>query len=177
MSVKSGARQILTTPDMLKEEPMSENPQTKPQTKPKMIFVNIPVADLARSVAFYEAVGATKNPQFSDDTAACMVISDTIYVMLLTHDKFSFFCKKKIIDAKTNVEALFCLSENSKDDVDATIDKAWAAGGKADPTAKQDYGFMYGRSFEDPDGHIWEVMWMDVEAAQQAMGADQTAAA
>jgi predicted lactoylglutathione lyase len=147
--------------------------------KPKMIFVNIPVTDLARSVAFYEAVGATKNPQFSDHTAACMVLSETIFVMLLTHDKFKHFCKKDIIDAKTKVEALFCVSENSKDDVDATVDKAWAAGGKADPTPKQDYGFMYGRSFEDPDGHIWEVMWMDAEAAQKAMAEcpDQTAAA
>jgi predicted lactoylglutathione lyase len=140
-----------------------------------MIFVNIPVTDLARSVAFYEAVGATKNPQFSDDTAACMVFSETIHVMLLTHDKFKVFCSKTIIDAKTSVEALFCLSENSQGDVDTTVDKAWAAGGKADPTPKQDYGFMYGRSFEDPDGHIWEVMWMDVAAFAQAQ--QQTAAA
>lgn len=151
----------------------------KSQTKPKMIFVNIPVTDLARSVAFYEAVGATKNPQFSDDTAACMVLSETIYVMLLTHDKFKGFCAKTIVDAKTNVQALFCLSENSKNDVDVTVDKAWGAGGKADPNPQQDYGFIYGRSFEDPDGHIWEVMWMDVEAAQAAMAecADKTAAA
>ncbi len=155
---------------------MSQNPQTKP----KMIFVNIPVTDLARSVAFYEAVGATKNPQFTDETAACMVISDTIFVMLLTHDKFRHFCAKQIVDAKTGVEALFCLSENSRADVDATLDKAWSAGGKADPTPTQECSFMYGRSFEDPDGHIWEVMWMDVEAAQRAMsqgGGAQTAAA
>lgn len=146
-----------------------------PQAKPKMIFVNIPVTDLARSVAFYEAVGAAKNPQFSDDTGACMVISETIYVMLLTHDKFKSFCSKPIIDAKKGVEALFCLSENSRADVDTMIDRAWGAGGKADPTAKQDHGFMYSRSFEDPDGHIWEVVWMDVAAFEQAQ--QQTAAA
>jgi hypothetical protein len=133
-----------------------------------MIFVNIPVTDLTRSVAFYEAVGATKNAQFSDDTAACMVVSETIYVMLLTHNKFKGFCAKPIIDAKTSIQALFCLSENSRGDVDTTIDKARGAGGKADPNPTQDYGFMYGRSFEDPDGHIWEVMWMDGEAAQSA---------
>ena len=137
-------------------------------SKPKMIFVNIPVTDLTRSVAFYEAVGATKNPQFSDDTAACMVISETIYVMLLTHDKFRHFCSKDIVDAKKSVEALFCLSENSRDEVDGTVDKAWGAGGKADPNPKQDHGFMYGRSFEDPDGHIWEVVWMDLAAFDQA---------
>ena len=152
-------------------------------SKPKMIFVNLPVSDLKRSVAFYEAVGAMKNPQFSDETAACMIFSETIHVMLLTHEKFSFFCKKKIVDATTSVEVLLCVSENSRDDVDATMDNAWNAGGKLDPTPKQDYGFMYGRSFEDPDGHIWEVMWMDEVAALAAMsqsaslGAEQTAVA
>lgn len=147
--------------------------------KPKLMFVNLPVGDLARSVAFYEAVGAVKNPQFSDETAACMVFSETIHVMLLTHEKFAFFCKKKIVDAKTSVEVLLCVSENSRDEVDATMDKAWNAGGTLDPTPLQDHGFMYGRSFEDPDGHIWEVMWMDVAAAQAAMSqcADKTAAA
>jgi len=142
---------------------------------PKLMFVNLPVTDLTRSVAFYEAIGATKNPQFSDDTAACMVLSETLHVMLLTHEKFSFFCKKPIIDAKTSVEVLLCVSENSREGVDAAVDKAWSAGGKLDPTPKQDFGFMYGRSFEDPDGHIWEVMWMDVAAARQAMS--ETAAA
>ncbi len=100
---------------------------------PKLIFINLPVADLPRSVAFYEAVGATLNPLFSDETA----------------------------------QVLICVSEDSRDGVDAVVDRAAAAGGQADPNARQDYGFMYGRSYADPDGHIWEVMWMDPEAAAQ----------
>jgi predicted lactoylglutathione lyase len=139
---------------------------------PKMIFVNLPVSDLRRSTSFYEAVGATKNPQFSDDTASCMVISDTIHVMLLTHDKFRQFTSKKIADAKATCEVLICLSADSRNDVDAIIGKAAGAGGSADPSPKQDYGFMYGRSFEDPDSHIWEVMWMDIEAATKAHSAN-----
>jgi hypothetical protein len=138
-------------------------------TNPKMVFINLPVTDLPRATAFYQAVGATKNPQFSDDTASCMVLSETIHVMLLTHDKFKIFTPKQIVDAKTSSEVLICLSAGSRDEVDTTIAKAGAAGGKSDPSPKQDYGFMYGRSFEDPDGHIWEVMWMDVAAAQQSM--------
>ena len=138
---------------------------------PKMIFVNLPVSDLARSTSFYEAIGATKNPQFSDDTASCMVISETIHTMLLTHDKFRQFTPKKISDAKTTSEVLICLSADSRDAVDDTVSKARGAGGTADPSPKQDYGFMYGRSFEDPDGHIWEMMWMDVEAATKAQSA------
>ena len=135
----------------------------------KLIFINLPVGDLARATAFYQAVGATKNPQFSDDTASCMVISDTIHVMLLTHDKFRQFTPKKIADAKTTSEVLICLSADNREAVDDMVGKAARAGGSADPSPKQDYGFMYGRSFEDPDGHIWEVMWMDVEAANKAM--------
>ncbi|MCC8981058.1 VOC family protein [Bradyrhizobium acaciae] len=140
-----------------------------------MIFVNLPVSNLARATAFYEAVGATKNPQFSDDTASCMVISETIFVMLLTHDKFRQFTSKKIADAKTTSEVLVCLSAESREAVDGYVTKATGAGGSADPSPKQDYGFMYGRSFEDPDGHIWEVMWMDVEAATKAQTAAATA--
>ncbi|WP_134498501.1 VOC family protein [Microvirga pakistanensis] len=135
----------------------------------KLIFVNLPVADLGRADAFYEAVGAVKNPQFSDHTATCMVISETIHVMLLTHDKFRQFTPKRIADARETTEVLICLSAGSREEVDATVAKAAGAGGRADPGPKQDYGFMYGRSFEDPDGHIWEVMWMDVEAAGAAM--------
>jgi len=135
----------------------------------KLIFVNLPVTDLPKSIAFYEALGAVKNEQFTDDTAACMVISETIHAMLLTHDKFRQFTPKAIADAKTSTEVLICLSSDSREDVDATVAKAGAAGGKIDPGPKQDYGFMYGRSFEDPDGHIWEVMWMDLEAAKEAM--------
>lgn len=131
----------------------------------RMIFVNLPVTDLARATAFYEAIGATKNPQFSDDTASCMVVSDTIFVMLLTHDKFRQFTPKPIVDAKTSSEVLLCLSADSRAGVDDIVGKARASGGIADPGPKQDFGVMYGRSFEDPDGHIWEVMWMDVAAA------------
>jgi predicted lactoylglutathione lyase len=135
---------------------------------PKLIFVNLPVQDLPRAVAFYEAVGATRNPQFSDDTAACMVFSETISVMLLTHPKFSQFTPRPIADARAATEVLVCLSAESRAEVDAVVGKAAAAGGQADPGPKQDYGFMYGRSFEDPDGHIWELMWMDMAAAQAA---------
>jgi predicted lactoylglutathione lyase len=137
----------------------------------KLIFVNLPVTDLARATAFYEAIGAVKNQQFCDDTASCMVFSDTIHTMLLTHDKFRQFTPKKIADARTTSEVLICISADSRDEVDAIVGKATTAGGVADPSPKQDFGFMYGRSFEDPDGHIWEVMWMDVEAAAKAQSA------
>ena len=134
----------------------------------KLIFVNLPVAELARSIAFYEAIGTTKNDQFSDHTAACMVFSETIHVMLLTHDKFRQFTPKPISDARKSTEVLLCVSSGSREEVDATVAKAAGAGGSADPGPKQDHGFMYGRSFEDPDGHIWELAWMDVDAAMQA---------
>ena len=135
----------------------------------KLIFVNLPVADLPRSIAFYEALGAVKNEQFTDHTAACMVFSETIHAMLLTHDKFRQFTPKKIANAKETTEVLICISAESRDDVDATLARAASAGGMIDPSPKQDYGFMYGRSFEDLDGHIWEIMWMDVEVAAAAM--------
>src|SRR5689334_24576277 len=104
----------------------------------RLIFVNLPVTDLPRSVAFYEAVGATKNPQFSDDTAACMVLSDTIHTMLLTHDKYRQFTSKTIVDAKTASEVLICVSADSRDEVDDLVKKAVAAGGGADPTPTHD---------------------------------------
>lgn len=131
----------------------------------KQIFINLPVTDLKRSIAFYEAVGATRNPTFSDDTAACMVFSDTIYAMLLTHGKWRQFTNKRIVDAHVDAQVLLCLSASGREEVSSLVDKATDAGGKADPTPVQDFGFMYGRSFEDPDGHIWEVMWMDMSAA------------
>lgn len=136
---------------------------------PKLIFVNLPVQDLERATAFYKAIGAVQNQQFSDHTASCMVLSETIHVMLLSHDKFLQFTTKRIADARETAEVLICLSAESSAEVDDTVRKAAAAGGRADPSPKQDYGFMYGRSFEDPDGHNWEVMWMDVEAAKTAM--------
>ena len=143
----------------------------------KLIFINLPVADLPRATAFYEAIGATKNEQFCDGTASCMVFSDTIHVMLLTHDKFRQFTPKAIADARTTSEVLICISAESRQAVDAIVDRVAPAGGKADPAPKQDYGFMYGRSFEDPDGHIFEVMWMDLEAAKAAMAQCAPAAA
>ena len=142
---------------------------------PKMIFVNLPVTDLARSTAFYEALGAEKNPKFSDDTGSCIVFSETIYAMLLTHEKFGRFTSKPIADSRTTAQVLLCLSADSREDVDALVAKAGAAGGGLDPTPQQDYGFMYGRSFEDPDGHIWEVMWMDAAAAEQGASAFENA--
>ena len=138
---------------------------------PKLIFVNLPVTDLARSTAFYEAIGGEKNPQFSDDTATCIVLSETIHAMLLTHDKYRQFTSKPIADAHATSEVLICVSSDSKEGVDAMVDRAVSAGGRGDPGPKQDYGFMYGRSFEDPDGHHWEVMWMDVAAATAAQPA------
>jgi predicted lactoylglutathione lyase len=135
---------------------------------PKMIFVNLPVADLARATAFYQSIGATKNPQFSDDTASCMVFSETIYAMLLTHDKFRQFTPKPISDAKTSNQVLFCLSAESRAEVDEIVGRAKSGGGRSDPAPKDDYGWMYGRSFEDPDGHMWGVTWMDIAAAPAA---------
>lgn len=137
----------------------------------KLIFVNLPVSDLPRATAFYEAVGARRNEQFCDGTASCMVFSDTIHAMLLTHDKFRSFTPRKIADAREVSEVLICISADSRQEVDDTVARASDAGGKADPAPKQDHGFMYGRSFEDPDGHIWEVMWMDVAAAKAALAA------
>ena len=138
----------------------------------KMIFVNLPVADLASARAFYEAIGATNNPQFTDETAACMVFSDTIHVMLLTHDKFAQFTPKRVADSHQTSEVLIAISADSREGVDEMTDAALAAGGR-EPRERQDYGFMYSRSFEDPDGHIWEPMWMDLEAATEAMAAPQ----
>lgn len=135
----------------------------------RMIFVNLPVRDLPRSIAFYEAAGATKNPQFSDETAACMVFSEAIHVMLLTHDKFMQFSPRPIA-GRDVAQVLLCLSAESRPDVDDILTRVAATGGKADPTPPDDYGFMYGRSLEDPDGHLWQVMHMDMEAFVAATG-------
>jgi len=138
------------------------------------IFVNLPVSDLAASRRFLEALGATNNPQFSDDTAACMVLSESIYFMLLTHDKYRQFTPLPIGDAKTSSTGLIALSIDSRADVDRTLDAAIAAGGRADPGPVQDQGFMYGRSVADPDGHHFELFWMDPAAipAEQEQTAD-----
>ena len=124
------------------------------------IFVNLPVRDLDRSKAFFTALGYANNPQFTDENAACIVISDTIYVMLLVEPFFQGFTRKTICDARTHTEAILCLSAESRAGVDALADKAIAAGGSETLEAK-DYGFMYQRSFQDPDGHQWEVVHMD----------------
>lgn len=142
----------------------------------KMIFVNLPVTDLERSKAFYEAIGARNEPKFTNDNAAMMVLSDTISVMLLKHDFYSTFTNKPIADAHRTSQVLLALSADSTADVDATVDKAGAAGGKKDPGPRQEMGgLMYGRSFEDPDGHHWEIMWMDPKAAEQGASAFEEA--
>ena len=134
---------------------------------PKMIFVNLPVTNLQKSMTFYEALGFTNEPKFTDETAAAMQLSDTICVMLLTHDKWKSFTTKAIPDARQSAQVMLCLSRDSREHVDATLADVAAAGGNADCDPPQDYGFMYGRSFEDPDGHNWEVMWMDQAAVEQ----------
>ncbi len=134
---------------------------------PKQIFINLPVRDLPKAKAFYEAIGAVNNPQFTDDTAACMVLSDTIFVMLLTHPKWAFFTNKPIVDAREASEVMLALSADDRSSVDAMVDAAGAHGGKADVNPKQELGFMYGRSFEDVDGHVWETMFMDMSQMPQ----------
>ena len=142
----------------------------------RMIFVNLPVTDLARSIRFYEAIGGRKEPKFSNDQAAMIALSDTIHVMLLTRDFYATFTGKPIADAHQTSQVLLALSADSPSAVDAMVDAAVSAGGKADPGPKQDMGgLMYGRSFEDPDGHHWEPMWMDARAAEQGASALETA--
>lgn len=128
-----------------------------------MIFVNLPVTDLSRSKAFYEALGFTNNPQFSDDTAACMVWSETINVMLLTHAKWRSFTTRPIPGADSS-EVMLAVSCDSRTAVDRMNDAATQHGGTADINPKQDLGFMYNRNLADPDGHVWEAMWMDPAA-------------
>ena len=127
------------------------------------IFVNLPVKDLPRSMKFFAALGYQHNPQFTDETAACIVISEDIFTMLLTHAKFKEFTPKEISDAKASTEVLICLSCDSRQQVDDLVRKAVAAGGST-YAASKDYGFMYQHGFQDPDGHIWELIWMDPKA-------------
>jgi uncharacterized protein len=128
----------------------------------KQIFINLPVRDLQKATAFYTAIGATKNPQFSDDTTSCMVLSETIFVMLLTHAKWGIFTKKPLVDARRESEVMLAISAENRKAVDQITDAAGANGGTADVNPKQDHGFMYGRSFEDVDGHIWESVFVDM---------------
>lgn len=134
---------------------------------PTKIFVNLPVKDLERSKAFFSKLGYSFNPQFTDDNAACMVIGEDIYTMLLTEPFFKTFTKKDIADASKTTEVLVALSADSRSKVDEMLGKALAAGAR-EARASQEYDFMYGRSFEDLDGHIWEVFWMDPSAIKQA---------
>ena len=126
---------------------------------PRLIFINLPVADLPKAMAFYKALGFAHNPQFTDDTAACIVISDIIHVMLLTHAKFREFSPKPICDTRSSLQALLSLSCESRAEVDALVAKARAAGGTVFEDAR-DHGFMYEHSFLDPDGHGWGLFHM-----------------
>lgn len=127
----------------------------------KQIFINLAVKDLQKSMDFYTALGFTNNPQFSDDAGKCMVWSDHIFVMIMTHEKFATFATKPIADTKNNVAGLFSLSVDSVDEVHKIVDGGLAAGG-VEPTEMRDYGFMQQRTIEDIDGHTWEVFYMDI---------------
>jgi uncharacterized protein len=129
------------------------------------IFVNLPVKDLERTKEFYGKLGYTFNPQFTNEDAASMIISEDIYAMLLTETFFKTFTKKEIVDATKSTEVLIALSADSREDVDKLVDTALAAGGTI-PADPQDHGWMYTRSYQDPDGHVWEIVWMNPEAIQ-----------
>ena len=137
----------------------------------QMIFVNIPVGDLTASRRFVEALGATNEPRFTDDTAACMRFSDGIFVMLLTHDKYRQFTDLPIGDPRVSSQMSLCFSRDSREAVDASVERAVAAGGKADPSPVQDHGFMYGRGVTSPDGFVFDLMWMDPAAAEKGPAA------
>jgi uncharacterized protein len=130
------------------------------------IFVNLPVKDLDKSKQFFSKLGFTFNQQFTNEKAASMVISEDIFVMLLTENFFKTFTKKEVADATKSTEAIICLSAESREKVDEMVSNAIAAGGSA-PNSKQEYDFMYGHGFEDLDGHLWEVMWMAESAVNQ----------
>ncbi len=130
----------------------------------RQIYVNLPIRDMKRSRAFFESLGFSFNPGFTNEQGACMVIGDASFVMLLVEPFFQTFTKKRVADARESTEVLVCLSCESRDEVDTLVKKALAAGGKA-PNAPQDHGFMYGHGFEDLDGHVWELIFMDPQAA------------
>ncbi|MYW65359.1 glyoxalase [Streptomyces sp. SID8379] len=131
----------------------------------QMIFTNLAVSDLEASKKFFSELGYTLNAQFSDETCASFVVSEHIVIMLLTKEKYASFTKKAIIDSHSNSEVLLCLSAESREKVDELVGKALAAGG-TESGEKQDYGFMYGRAFDDLDGHTFEIMWMDPSAIE-----------
>ncbi|MCF3123379.1 glyoxalase [Streptomyces arenae] len=130
----------------------------------QMIFVNLAVDDVAASKKFFTELGYTLNPQFSTDDCACVVISETIIVMMLSKQRYADFTQKEIADSTKTSETLLCLSAESREKVDELVDKAVAAGGTAGKV--QDYGTMYGRAYDDLDGHTWEIMWMDASEVQ-----------
>ena len=129
----------------------------------KQIFVNLPVTDLEKSKAFFDKLGFTFNPQFTDHNAACMVVSEHIFVMLLVRDYFATFATKPVADATQSTEVLVCLSCDSRAEVEDLVARAQAAGATV-PRAAQDHGFMYQHGFDDPDGHVWELVYMDASA-------------
>ncbi len=133
----------------------------------RKMFVNLPVRDLPRSIAFFTALGFAFNPDFTDDTATCMIVSDENFVMLLTRQRFSYFTPRAVADAHATTEVLVALSCESQAEVDAMMAAALAAGG-LEPRPAQDHGFMYSRAFADPDGHIWEPFFMDISAIPAA---------
>lgn len=133
----------------------------------RMIFVNLPVKDLGRSREFFGALGYTFNEQFSDENALCVVVSDNIVAMLLTEPFFQSFTKKELVDTRSGSEVIVALSADSRKGVDELADRALQSGGS--PSGEPiDEGFMYSRSFQDPDGHIWELVWMDPAALEQS---------
>ncbi|WP_324739758.1 VOC family protein [Tsuneonella sp. CC-YZS046] len=140
----------------------------------RMIFVNLPVTDLARAMRFYEALGFTHEPRFTDETAACMVWSEAIFVMLLTRDKWKTFTKRPIPSGDSS-EVMLAISCDSREDVSRMADTAGATGGTADINPAQDHGFMFSRSFADPDGHVWEPVWMDPAVANGDSTVPETA--
>jgi predicted lactoylglutathione lyase len=140
-----------------------------------MLFVNLPVADIGRSTAFFEKLGFTFNPAFTDETSTCMLVGEQAFVMLLAREKFAEFAKLPIADPTTHTLALYCFSVSSREEVDSVSAAALAAGGTEVDEA-EDFGFMYSRSFYDLDGHGWQVMWMDPAAAQQGPEAVEAAA-
>ena len=127
----------------------------------KKIFINLPVSDLKRSMDYYTAIGMVNNPQFTDETAACMVWSEHIYVMILTYPRFESFITKPRTDTTASVAVINSISVDSNEEVHAFMAKALAAGGR-EPNEAKDYGFMLQRSIEDPDGNLWEVFYMDM---------------
>lgn len=132
----------------------------------KNIFINLPVKDVAKSTNFFQSLGFEFNSQFTTDNTSCMIISDNIFVLIMVEERFKEFSKKDIVDATTSAEAIFCLSAESRDQVDELVKKALSSGGKV-TNEPQDHGFMYGWGFQDLDGHIWEIAYMDESAINQ----------